>query len=125
MLGLNQFSDLTDEEFVARHSGGPLWLLVGLDISIEILNEKEYLQKISRWNVPNTLKLKEATRAATRINMSAYSLVEILSDSKKWSTLFFGFVLKAKTAEIHSRGRNYNGALQVILIKCHLPSPTV
>ncbi|XP_020258373.1 homeobox-leucine zipper protein PROTODERMAL FACTOR 2-like [Asparagus officinalis] len=116
-----------DELLIMAQTGQPLWLpAAGPENYIEILNEGEYLLSVSKWAVPNSFGFtREATRAVTMVNMNAFRLVEILCDAKKWSALFSGVVLRATTMEVHSRGRNYNGAMQVISAEYQLPSPLV
>ncbi|XP_077243537.1 homeodomain GLABROUS 2 isoform X1 [Tasmannia lanceolata] len=107
--------------------GEPLWL-PGLDHSIEILTEDEYVRMFPRGIGPKPLGLKsEASRETAVVIMNHINLVEILMDVNHWSTVFSGIVSRALTLEVLSTGvaGNYNGALQVMTAEFHVPSPLV
>uniref|UniRef100_A0A2N9IRK2 START domain-containing protein n=1 Tax=Fagus sylvatica TaxID=28930 RepID=A0A2N9IRK2_FAGSY len=115
------------EELVRMaQSGDPLW--VSSDNSTEILNEEEYLRTFPRGIGPKPLGLKtEASRESVVVIMNHVSLVEILMDVNRWSSVFCGIVSRAMTLEVLSTGvaGNYNGALQVMTAEFQVPSPLV
>nr|POE45275.1 homeobox-leucine zipper protein meristem l1 [Quercus suber] len=115
------------EELVRMaQAGEPLW--VSSDNSTEILNEEEYLRNFPRGIGPKPLGLKtEASRESVVVIMNHISLVEILMDVNRWSSVFCGIVSRAMTLEVLSTGvaGNYNGALQVMTAEFQVPSPLV
>ncbi|KAL0012405.1 hypothetical protein SO802_007513 [Lithocarpus litseifolius] len=115
------------EELVRMaQAGEPLW--VSSDNSTEILNEEEYLRTFPRGIGPKPLGLKtEASRESVVVIMNHISLVEILMDVNRWSSVFCGIVSRAMTLEVLSTGvaGNYNGALQVMTAEFQVPSPLV
>ncbi|KAL5978362.1 Homeobox-leucine zipper protein roc2 [Asimina triloba] len=107
--------------------GEPLWV-PGLDGSLEILNEEEYVRTFPRGIGPKPFGLKsEASRESAVVIMNHISLVEILMDVNQWANVFSSIVSRALTAEVLSTGvaGNYNGALQVMSAEFQVPSPLV
>ncbi|XP_058072618.1 homeobox-leucine zipper protein ROC2-like isoform X2 [Magnolia sinica] len=107
--------------------GEPLWL-PGLDGSMEILSEEEYVRTFPRGIGPKPFGLKsEASRESAVVIMNHINLVEILMDVNQWANVFSSIVSRALTVEVLSTGvaGNYNGALQVMSAEFQVPSPLV
>ncbi|KAK3122872.1 hypothetical protein QOZ80_8AG0619600 [Eleusine coracana subsp. coracana] len=103
----------------------PLW---GMATSGAQLDEEEYTRMFPGGIGPRQYGLRpEASRDSAVVIMTRDSLVEILMDANRFTSVFSSIVSRASTHEVLSTGvaGSYNGALQVMSMEFQVPSPLV
>ncbi|XP_059664172.1 homeobox-leucine zipper protein PROTODERMAL FACTOR 2-like [Cornus florida] len=118
---------LNDVEYKKRF--GPLDATLQEIIRMVKTEEPIQLPNLSPSNSSMGFKSKplqtEASRESARVFMNPVNLAKMFMDVDQWSTMFSNIVSKATVLGVQSTGQpgNPNGALQVMTVEYHLPSP--